>query len=201
MAHCRRRFQRDSSTDQLRADGAAGRSERNAAVDAAGNRRHGPGPSTRPDDGELVSDCGGSCGWCGELGIVLAGVQYQQACNEQSWCKECERGDAPNPEPDPFFPAWHPATLCCCFARRQSSCPTLLHTDQAAVKSLALSTLRTRMPRHLFGGSAVVESLGEKARTRSFATPAFAGCAYRNVTNDSFLQRGTRPVNDSSPIG
>ena len=87
------------------------------------------------------------------------------------------------------------------FAHRRASCPTLPNIDQAAVKSLALRTLGTKMPRHLFGGSAVVESLGEKARTRSFATPAFAGCAYRNVTNDSFLQRGTRPVNDSSPIG
>jgi hypothetical protein len=57
------------------------------------------------------------------------------------------------------------------------------------------------MPRHLFGGSAVVESLGEKARTRSFATPAFAGCAYRNVTNDSDLPRGTQTVKDAGYVG
>ncbi len=40
--------------------------------------------------------------------------------------------------------------------------------NQAAVKSLALGILRTQKPRHLVGSSAVVQSLGEKARSRGF---------------------------------
>jgi len=72
---------------------------------------------------------------------------------------------------------------------RRPSCPTLPNIDQAAVKSLAFSLLWPHKSRDTWcGGSAVLESLGEKARTRGFATPAFAGCAYVMSPTDSDLQ-------------
>jgi hypothetical protein len=67
---------------------------------------------------------------------------------------------------------------------RRPSCPTLPNIDQAAVKSLALNLVRTHKSRDTwFGGSAVLESLGEEGEDPWLCDPGFRRVCLCYVAN------------------
>jgi len=89
---------------------------------------------------------------------------------------------------------------------RRPSCPTLPNIDQAAVKSLAQPIAHTKAETPDSAARRSWNPWG-KARTRGFATPAFAGCAYvvsptdSDLQPNSDLQRNSLTVKDPCYIG